>query len=64
MTVPSPCIGVCILEPKWNAYCIGCKRMRLEVEEWMYYSDSQKQMIIERINSLKEEDPKDYPDYK
>jgi len=62
--VPSPCIGVCILEPKWGAFCIGCKRMKLEIENWMYYTDAEKQQIITRIKQLREEDPKDYPDYK
>ena len=62
--VHSPCIGICILEPKWSAFCIGCKRMTLEIENWAYYSDEEKQQIIDRIESLSEEDPNDYPDYK
>lgn len=64
MTVHSPCIGVCILDPTWNAYCIGCKRMSIEIENWYGYSDKEKQQIIDRIDSLREEDIKDYPVYK
>jgi len=63
MTVRSPCIGVCVLDPTWNQFCIGCKRMLIEIEDWAYYTDKQKQDIIDRIESLKQEDPADYPKY-
>jgi len=61
--VPSPCIGVCILEPKWGAYCVGCFRMTLEIENWQYYSNAERKQIIRRIEDLRNEDPDDYPDY-
>jgi len=62
--VPSPCIGVCVLEPKWNAYCVGCFRMEIEILNWREYDDEEKSMIIRRIEDLRKEDPKDYPKYK
>jgi len=61
--VKSPCIGVCVLDPTWNAYCIGCKRFLREVEYWDSYTEAEKQQIVDRINSLMEEDPADYPKY-
>lgn len=64
MTVPSPCIGVCILDPTWGAYCIGCKRMAIEIENWYEYTDEEKTQIIQRIDDLSREDPKEYPKYK
>jgi len=59
----SPCIGVCVLEPKWNAFCVGCKRMKLEIENWRYYSDEEKDQINRRIVDLSLEDRNDYPKY-
>jgi len=38
--------------------------MTLEIENWAYYSDQEKSQIIQRIEDLSKEDPKDYPDYK
>jgi len=62
--VPSPCIGVCILDPTWGAYCIGCKRMGMEIVNWQEYTNKEKLQILERLASLSQEDPADYPDYK
>ena len=61
--VASPCIGVCILEPKWGAYCVGCFRMTLEIENWKYYTNAEKQQIVRRIEDLRKEDPANYPKY-
>lgn len=61
--IKSPCIGVCVLEPKWNAFCVGCKRMKLEIENWRYYSDEEKDQINRRIEDLNNEDRNDYPKY-
>lgn len=62
--VPSPCIGVCVMDPTWGAYCIGCKRMAIEIVNWKEYTNKEKLQVLERLTSLAEEDPKDYPKYK
>jgi len=64
VAVLTPCIGVCILDPTWGAYCIGCKRMLIEIENWHEYTDEEKTQIIQRIDDLGREDPKEYPKYK
>jgi len=38
--------------------------MSVEIENWSYYDDAKKKQIVDRIESLREEDPKDYPKYK
>ena len=60
----SPCIGVCILDAKWRQMCVGCHRFVIEIENWRYYDDDEKAMINERIRTLREEDPLEYPDYR
>ena len=60
----SPCVGVCVLEPKWSAYCIGCFRMTIEISNWAEYSDEEKSQINKRIEQLRKEEPEEYPYYK
>ena len=60
----SPCVGVCVLEPKWGAYCIGCFRMTIEISNWAEYSDEEKSQINKRIEQLRKEEPEEYPYYK
>ena len=48
--VESPCIGVCTLI---NDVCKGCKRTTEEITEWYNYTNSQKQVVIDRIKGLK-----------
>lgn len=62
--VRSPCIGVCVLDKTWGQMCIGCHRFVIEISNWRYYSDDEKAMINERIQTLRDEDPEEYPDYK
>ena len=61
---PSPCIGVCILDPKWGQVCVGCHRFLIEINNWQYYSDEEKKQINKRIQDLRDEDVEDYPDYR
>lgn len=44
--------------------CVGCHRFVIEIENWRYYDDDEKAMINERIRTLREEDPLEYPDYR
>lgn len=61
--VKSPCIGVCVLDPTWSKFCVGCFRFIDEIHDWEHFTDSKKQQIIQRIEQLRAEDPKDYPKY-
>jgi predicted Fe-S protein YdhL (DUF1289 family) len=45
MTVKSPCIGTCVLDPK-SGYCTGCYRTGDEIGAWMGLSDGNKKRII------------------
>jgi len=38
--------------------------MTLEIENWAYYTDQEKRQIIQRIEDLSKEDPRNYPNYK
>jgi len=62
--VPSPCIGVCMLDPTWGQMCVGCHRFIIEINNWSHYDDEEKQQIIDRIETLREEDTSEYPDYR
>jgi|DEB0MinimDraft_6_1074348.scaffolds.fasta_scaffold15246_4 predicted Fe-S protein YdhL (DUF1289 family) len=62
--VSSPCIGVCTLDPNWGQMCVGCHRFLVEINNWQYYDDDEKSQIIERIQTLRDEDESTYPDYR
>lgn len=61
--VQSPCIGVCVLDPTWGQMCVGCHRFLIEINNWMYYDETEKAQVIERISSLRDEDESEYPVY-
>lgn len=63
-SVPSPCIGVCMLDPTWGQICVGCHRFLIEINNWSYYDNEEKQQIIDRIETLRDEDTSEYPNYK
>ena len=42
----SPCVKICKLE---NGACIGCGRTQDEIREWVIMSDSQREVIMERL---------------
>lgn len=46
MTVESPCVGICALDPQ--SVCTGCGRTLAEIAEWSQASDSRKQLVVER----------------
>ncbi|MBX2832610.1 MAG: DUF1289 domain-containing protein [Rhodospirillales bacterium] len=48
MTVKSPCIGTCVLDPK-AGYCIGCFRTGDEIGAWMGMSDGAKKRVLGKI---------------
>lgn len=44
VTVPSPCVGICRLDPV-TALCQGCFRTIEEIQAWPELSNSQKLLI-------------------
>jgi predicted Fe-S protein YdhL (DUF1289 family) len=60
---PSPCVGVCVLDPTWSKFCVGCYRFLDEIVDWDDFSEKKKQDIVQRITDLREEDTGDYPRY-
>lgn len=53
-----------MLDPQWGQVCVGCHRFLIEINNWQYYSDDEKSQIIERIQTLRDEDVEDYPNYR
>ncbi|YCA80469.1 DUF1289 domain-containing protein [Cupriavidus sp. JZ107] len=43
----SPCIGIC--STLFDEICQGCGRTAMEVSNWVFMSDAEKQAVWERI---------------
>jgi len=48
MSVPSPCIDVCTLDPD-TGLCQGCSRTIEEIAAWARLSDADKRQVLARI---------------
>lgn len=48
MTVISPCISICRINPA-TRLCEGCRRSMTEIAAWLEYSDDQKRSIIAEL---------------
>ena len=46
MTIPSPCISVCVTDPD-SDLCYGCARTTPEITKWSKYTDEEKKEVIE-----------------
>lgn len=46
--VPSPCIGVCQLDPAGEV-CLGCRRTVPEITRWSVLTAAQKRAILARV---------------
>jgi|GEM_PF-768833 len=46
--IPSPCIGVCKLDPQ-TQLCIGCYRTIKEIAGWREYSAEQKSIVLQEL---------------
>lgn len=49
-TVPSPCTGVCRLDPK-GAFCLGCKRTLDEIADWTMLTDAEKRAVLKALET-------------
>lgn len=52
--VPTPCVGICSTT-FGDVVCRGCRRYLHEVTDWNRYSDAQKRLIWQRLDSLLEQ---------
>ena len=48
MSVASPCINICRMDPR-SGYCEGCYRDIAEITEWSRASDQVKCAILARV---------------
>jgi predicted Fe-S protein YdhL (DUF1289 family) len=49
-TIPSPCIGVCKLDPD-TGYCVGCLRTGDEIMAWPGADAAEKMAVLSRLPS-------------
>jgi predicted Fe-S protein YdhL (DUF1289 family) len=47
--VPSPCIGVCVLDPGGTGVCVGCGRTLDEIGAWSDLTNAAKRAVIVRL---------------
>jgi predicted Fe-S protein YdhL (DUF1289 family) len=50
--VMSPCIGICMLDPK-SGFCLGCKRNIEEIGRWAMLDDNQRKTILDQLPGRK-----------
>ena len=49
----SPCIGICMIDPKGSGFCLGCKRTIEEIGRWMMLDDAERQRILKELPTRK-----------
>jgi len=49
----SPCIGICMIDPKGSGFCLGCKRTVEEIGRWMMLDDAERQRILDELPTRK-----------
>ena len=51
--VMSPCIGICMIDPKGSGLCLGCKRTVPEIGRWQMLDDVERQRIVDDLPGRK-----------
>ena len=51
--VTSPCIGICMIDPKGSGLCLGCKRTIEEIGRWAMLDDVERQKILDQLPGRK-----------
>ena len=46
--VPSPCTGVCRIQPR-NGWCLGCKRTLEEIADWPMLDAEEKRAVLREL---------------
>ena len=41
----SPCIGICVIDPKGSNLCLGCKRTLGEIGRWQAMDDVERSIV-------------------
>lgn len=49
-TPPSPCVGVCVINPQ-TQLCDGCLRTLDEISAWWDYNSAQKQAVLDTLET-------------
>jgi uncharacterized protein len=49
MSVVSPCIKVCSIDPG-SGYCVGCGRSRAEIAGWSRMSDAERAEVMSALD--------------
>jgi len=61
MTVPSPCINICRIDPQ-TGLCLGCARTIEEIAGWSRFDDAAKRRVIAQLDGrLQPADSADIP---
>jgi len=51
--VMSPCIGICMIDPKGSGFCLGCKRTVAEIGRWQMMDDPERQAVLDQLPGRK-----------
>jgi predicted Fe-S protein YdhL (DUF1289 family) len=51
--VMSPCIGICMIDPKGSGFCLGCKRTIEEIGRWAMLDDVERRRILDQLPGRK-----------
>jgi uncharacterized protein len=54
-SVPSPCIGLCILDPA-TGICKGCLRTIEEIGAWIGLDDDARQAVLRRVAERRDDE--------
>jgi predicted Fe-S protein YdhL (DUF1289 family) len=47
--VASPCISVCVVDPRGGSVCVGCGRTLDEIAAWVDLDDDARRAVIARL---------------
>jgi predicted Fe-S protein YdhL (DUF1289 family) len=48
--IDSPCIDLCTTDPE-SGLCIGCGRTPEEIENWVSFSEKQKEQVLKNLDN-------------
>ena len=48
--IDSPCIDLCTTDPE-SGLCIGCGRTPKEIENWVFFSEKQKEQVLKNLDN-------------
>ena len=54
MTLPSPCISICQIDPK-TGNCLGCYRSRQEIASWSTMSTDEQAELLQALKQRRSE---------